>query len=290
MDLNFDIREKLDKFYALPENSDKYFHLIKKLLTTKLDLDLSNYREKYLNRRLYYRILRLNITNYQQYLEYLKRVPNEASEFKKSLTIHVTQFFRDNTPFRYIEKQLFPALSQIKRFHSDKTIRILSAPCSTGEEPYSFAIIADFLRKKRIINNPVEIYAYDIEPKVVNMAQIGIYRGESLEKISKLCLLRNFTKIGDNSYRINPHIKQYVKFGIHDLLKPFKKRKFDLIACRNFLIYIDKPKQKKVIDNLTNNLQSHGFLMLGKTEGFPLLSIRKFEPVNIREHFYRLKI
>jgi chemotaxis methyl-accepting protein methylase len=289
----FDIHRRLENFYALKSNSENNFQQLVDYISKELDLDLSNYRDKYLNRRLYYRIIRVEeVSTYKEYLHYLKTNPEEVHEFKKSLTIHVTHFFRDEKPFRYFEKSILPQLNKIKheKGEDDTPIRILSAPCSTGEEPYSFAIIADFLKKKNIIDCDVQIDAYDIEPEAIKIARLGVYPVNTLEEVSRACVLRNFRKKVGDFLEIKPCIKKYVNFDIHNLLKPIPGRKeYDLVACRNFLIYINKPKQKRVIDNLTKNLSPHGYLMLGKTEGFPLLNTKKFEPINIREHFYQLK-
>ncbi len=257
-----------------------------------MDIDLSHYREKYLNRRLYYRILRLEgVKTYKQYLNYIKNNPKEPKIFKEEMTIHVTHFFRDESPFRYLEKNILPKIGELKETmgKEEETIHILSAPCSTGEEPYSLAIIVDFLRKKEILRNPVKIYAYDLDPTVINIAKKGVYKVQSLEKISKISKLRNFHKINSEFWRVRKHLKKYIEFGIHDLLTPLHGAKLDLVVCRNFLIYIDKKNQRKVIHNLVRNLKDDGFLMLGKTEGFPLLDSDRFEPVNNREHIYKVK-
>jgi chemotaxis methyl-accepting protein methylase len=99
--------------------------------------------------------------------------------------------------------------------------------------------------------------------------------------------MRNFTSFGD-IVQVKPNIKQYIQFFTHDLIKPLPYQKFDLIICRNFLIYISKEHQRIVINNLIKVLRPQGYLMLGKTEGFPLLSTKLFSPEIIKEHIYRL--
>jgi chemotaxis methyl-accepting protein methylase len=287
----FKVTERMKSFYHHEENSNEYYEKIRKILANELDLDLTHYRDKYLHRRLYYRLLKLNIPSYRDYLQYIQNHSEEPKLFKQELTIHVTHFFRDESPFRYLEKTIFPILAKIKEDLSDKMINILCAPCSSGEEAYSLAIIANFLREKKIINNPVHIYACDLEPNIIETAEIGIYSEESMKNISEISKKQNFTKIGENMWKIQPFLKKYISFFVQDLLKPIYMAdiKFDLICCRNFLIYIDKNKQRKVIENLIDVIEPHGYLMLGKTEGFPLLSINKFVPVDIREHIYKIK-
>ena len=168
----------------------------------------------------------------------------------------------------------------------DKPIRILSAPCSTGDEPYSLAIIAEYLHRKNFLSNPVEIWACDIDPNVIDFARQGIFTKDTLRTFSLNSLHENFTCHDEDHYEIKPHLKKYIHFFTQDLLKPLDLDNFDLILCRNFLIYISKQHQKIVINNLIQCMKRGGYLMLGKTEGFPLLNVHIFTPDNLREHIY----
>jgi chemotaxis protein methyltransferase CheR len=283
------IRNRMGEFYEKPENSEKFYTKIKEFIINKENLDLSQYRDNYIQRRIYYRILRLECKSFKDYYEFLLADPKESARFIESFTIHVTQFFRDETPFRYLERELLPRIAEQKQHGSDKTIRILSAPCSTGEEPYSFAIIADYMKTHSNLTNPIDIQACDVDPKVIEYAQQGIYPSDTMKTISPASIQRNFKQIGADLYEIKPHLKNYVTFFTHDLLKPLNLHNFDIIACRNFLIYISKQNQQQVIKNLVKSLNPDGYLMLGKTEGFPLLNIGMFQPDNLKEHIYQLK-
>lgn len=277
----------MNRFYSQDDNSDYYFEKIKVYISSHANLDLKFYRDKYIHRRIYYRLQRLNLKTYKLYLNYLVSNQSEPQIFKKFFTIHVTEFFRDEKPFRYLENILLQKISKSKKI-TDRTIRILSAPCSTGEEPYSVSIIYEFLKKKGKISNPIEIYACDIDDVVVDFAKMGIYPGLSLKNISIQSIQRNFVKNDENRYSIAPSVKQNVNFFIHDLLKPLPNElKFDLIICRNFMIYISKKHQRIVIDNLLKNMNPHGYFMLGKTEGFPLLNTKHFQVENVKEHIYQ---
>ncbi|MHA1729000.1 MAG: CheR family methyltransferase [Promethearchaeota archaeon] len=289
---NFSSNSK--KFYSLPENSAEYFEKIKRYITSQLKMDLSNYRDKYLNRRLFTRIGKLKeVNSYKEYLDYLLKNPKQESDhFKVMISIHVTEFFRDNKPFRYIEKILLPRIAKGKT-SKNKKIRILSAPCSSGEEPYSFAIIVDFLKENKTISNPVEIIGTDLQPEIIQRAKLGIYKIKSLEKISPQSVKKNFTQIEDELMEIKPRIKKYCTFHTDNLLSMTKyKQKFDLIACRNFLIYISKEKQHRVIRQLIENLVPNGYIMFGKSEGMPLLNdkIKVLRGENISEHIYQYKV
>jgi chemotaxis methyl-accepting protein methylase len=288
-DLTLDFALKSKLFYALPENSDSYFEKIKKFISSKIDMDISNYRDRYLKRRLYtYIHNHENVDSHQAYLNYLMAYPEtEPERFKLTIAIHVTEFFRDIKPFKYIETVLLPEISN-QIGNRSKTIRILSAPCSTGEEPYSFAIIADYLKQKKIIPNPIEITGTDIDFESVQTAQKGIYKIDSLRKISDVSVKRNFNILDDISAEIKPKIKKYCSFHVDNLLNMTTYRpKFDIIACRNFLIYISKEKQKNVINLLVKNLKPNGFLMFGKSEGIPMAPGSLLKPKNLKEHIYQ---
>ena len=143
------IQTKLKKYYLKEDNSNFYFNQIKNFISSRENVELSSYRDKYLHRRLYNLIEKLKLGTYKAYLEYIRKNHHYTKDFIDNLTIHVTQFFRDEKPFRYIEEVLFKKIADSKKHLEDKTIRILSAACSSGEEPYSFAIIADYLQKKK---------------------------------------------------------------------------------------------------------------------------------------------
>lgn len=291
LDDNFlNIKSKLQLFYNRSENSDSIFQEIKQYISHKEDIDLSNYREKFLHRRLYFRLIRLNLKSYLDYLQFIKKTPRETATFIETISIHVTEFFRDVTPFRYLEKELFKKISQMKCNERDKTIRILSAPCSTGEETYSIAIITEFLNRKHIILNPVEIFACDIDQKVLDFAIKGIYQQETLKHISSDSLMRNFIRLKPDTYQIKPHFKDHIQFFTQDLMKPNNFKNFDLIICRNFMIYISKANQELIIHNIIQSLKPNSFLMLGKSEGFPLLSAKLFTPESLKEHIYQFNL
>ncbi|MHA2001479.1 MAG: CheR family methyltransferase [Promethearchaeota archaeon] len=274
LDLKDIKKEKFDLkgFYEKDENSQYIIQDLLKFIKSKINFDASQYRSNYLKRRLYWRINYLpNLQSVQDYLAFVnKNFDEELPFFQKMLSINVTEFFRDIAPFRYVEKVLLKKISDQKNKLplSDPTIRILSAACSSGEEPYSLAIIADFLRKKAIISNPVEILGIDIKGQMIQDANTGIYSKNSLKNISEKSLGRNFRNLGDGTFKIKLAIQAYCKFKQGDLftLKIFPK-KFDLILCRNFLIYISKDKQIKIVEKLLKNLNPNGYIIFGKTEG-----------------------
>ena len=288
----YEFKNKMNKFYENPLNGEKFYQMIIDLISKDAKIDLSLYRTNFLHRRIYYRIMKLNLSTYSQYIEVMKKDKAEIQKFVESFTIHVTEFFRDITPFIYLETTLIPKIIEEKKNseESKNTFTILSAPCSTGEEPYSIAIILDKLKKKKIIPDSMNIqfYASDLDQGVLNFAQQGIYSKESLKKVPVEMIDKYFRTIDEKHYQIKPILKQYITWMNHDLLKPNPIKNIDLVVCRNFLIYISKDCQNVVIDNLVKSMNPGAYLMLGKTEGFPLISTKAFVPENIKEHIYRI--
>ncbi len=281
------IRDQWEEFFAKEGNSDMYFNLIKELVHQQLNFDVSMYREHYLKGRIYQRIRTKKFETFQHYLEVLHTDTTEIHHLKGLLTIHTTNFFRDVTPFRYLEKVLLPKIC--KNISNPFTpIKILSAPCSTGQEVYSIAIIVNFLKSTNVIHNPVEIYGIDIDEESINTARRGIYKKKIIRNISQDSLNRNFDYLYNDIYQVKENIRQYCQFSVHDIFKPLHfEEKFDFIACRNLLIYISKEEQKLVIDNLKQNARKDTFFMLGNTEGISLFYEEEFRTESSNEHIFQ---
>lgn len=285
-----EIEEKNALFKKNPENSIQYFEKLKDLITFEGNLDLSNYRIKYLERRFLHRLSSLNIESYKKYIDFAKDNPKEIIEMKDSLTIHTTEWFRDKTPFELLGKDILPRILKLKKLAADKTFRIFSAPCSSGQEPYTLAMILDNIRRDLGISTPIEIYGCDVEPKIVEKAKDGKYFTQYMKGIPTEFVDRYFTPLPDDWYEIKPSIKRMVKFFVQNLFKPLPSwiKSMDVILCRNLLIYIDRDHQLQVIQNLSKILRKNGYLMLGKTESLLILNTKTdFVAENAREHLYQ---
>jgi chemotaxis methyl-accepting protein methylase len=288
---DFDIFKKIryewDQFFALDENGEEYFERIKSIIHKQADFELAKYRDRYVKGRLYHRLKAKNIPSFKQYIEVLLKDPQECLRMKELFTIHTTEFFRDVHPFRYLEKQLLPKVA--REINNPNTpIRILSAPCSTGQEVYSIAIIAHYLKVTGIISNPIEIFGVDVDKTSVEQARAGIYRYYEIKNISADALNRNFEDHAENQVLVRPEIRHHTRFYIHDLFKPLPfNEKFDIIFCRNFLIYISKDDQRHIIENLIRNAKKGTYFMFGITEGFNLLNETEFQVESLDEHIYR---
>ena len=165
------------------------FELLKRFIEQTLKIQCGNYKEDYIKRRLLSRMRSTNTTTYGDYLRYLKENTPELEVLRKALTINVTEFFRDNDVYEALKKEVLPDI-----FKERKRVRIWCAGCSTGEEPYSIAMILhDMMAQNPEVSG--QIYATDIDKIVLAKAQEGIYSAKAMVKLSETQTHRHFTKL-----------------------------------------------------------------------------------------------
>ena len=160
-----------------------------------------------------------------------------------------------------LSKEILPNLG-------NNDVRIWSAACSSGEEPYSLAIVT----MERLMNyhqRKVELFASDIDYDILKKASEGIYNSYALRFVKPDMLKKYFKPLSDDYYQIKPGLREKVKLGHHNLQIPFPKGKVDIIFCRNVLIYFDNISKEKVFNNLAGSLKPGGYLFLGESEIVP---------------------
>lgn len=183
-----------------------------------------------------------------------------------AMTTNETFWFRDVYPFEYFSNTLLPTLnSDDNRSHS---IKIWSAACSSGQEPYSLSILCEEYKEINKSNKKVEIIATDLSSHILNKAKAGIFDHLSIERgLSSKRISNFFTQNHDNEWKINPPLKNYIKFEPINLLESFSAMgKFDVIFCRNVLIYFDKDTKMDILQRLHQSLKPGGTLFLGSSE------------------------
>ena len=248
-------------------------------------IDLHKYRESYLRRRIDLRLKVLGLKDYGEYLRFLKKNGNEEiQKLVSTITINVTEFMRDKTPFQFLMNNILPEIASRKRRVKSNTIRFWSAGCSCGEEPYSIAIcILEALGEGWLIS----IYATDIDDACLEMAKEGFYRPSQLKNLDKRLISKYFEK-EDEGYRVKSFLKRYIRFKKHDLTTENPvSRYLDVIFCRNVMIYFSEQQKIKVVNDFYNALVGGGYLVIGKSETLPTGFKDKFESVNLREKIYR---
>jgi chemotaxis protein methyltransferase CheR len=221
--------------------------------------------ERRLTRRLEQRQLR-SFEEYYHFLRYDRKREEELAVLVDNLTTNETYFFRESPQLRAFSEEILPELREI--LADRKVIRIWSAGCSTGEEPYTIAILllesGDWWRDWR-----VEILGSDINQRVLHTARKGVYKKSAHRVTSPEMLAKYFVEEEKGSYRIVDRVRELVSFSYLNLLDPYKCSlisDMDVIFCRNVIIYFDKEAKKKVIGSFYEKLRKGGYLLLGHSE------------------------
>ncbi len=266
---------------------------ILKFLKDQRGFDFSGYRAAMIKRRLEQRLALANCRDSQAYWQYLLLHPEELDGLLGALTINVSRFFRDTLTFEYLGDRLLPAILTEKGKVPLSSFRIWSAGCANGEEPYSIAILIHELFRKENFRGTVDFFATDIDPECLNRAQEGRYRKESLQGVKFGILEKYFHRQGD-WFQLAPEIRSLVDFSLFSLLDPKSQvppesvfGDFDLILCRNVLIFFNVETQQQVFDRLYRSLNKGGYLVLGEAESPPSNSLCLFQRVNDCCHIYR---
>jgi chemotaxis protein methyltransferase CheR len=248
--------------------TDRDFNFVKNLVGEQTGIVLSEAKRNMVYSRLARRLRALDLVDFKDYLGLLKE--NDQTElvnFVNAITTNLTAFFRENHHFDYLANQLIPHLLK-KNAHTHR-LRIWSAGCSTGEEPYSIAIT---LKEAipNIKNWDVKILATDLDTNVVETASTGVYTEERVSGISKPRLKKWFKK-GRNGtggmVKVSPELQELITFKQLNLMHdwPFKGP-FDLIFCRNVVIYFSKDTQRTLVERYHKVLDDEGHLFLGHSE------------------------
>ncbi|HTL70335.1 MAG TPA: chemotaxis protein CheB, partial [Candidatus Eisenbacteria bacterium] len=253
-------RRAQDRKIVSPKDEKTLFRVLD-LLKLKTGMDFTFYKPSTILRRITRRMVLQRSEDLESYLEWLRGNAAEAQALRKDLLINVTSFFRDPASFEYLKKKVFPAV--LKRLPKDAPIRIWVPGCSTGNEAYSIAIALDeFLRGRSV---PIQIFATDVSDGAVENARRGAYPDSIRLDVSAKRLERYFHKT-DGGYVIKESIRDLCIFATHNLLADPPFSDIDLISCRNVLIYMEPPLQKKAVSFFHYSLKPSGFLMLGGSE------------------------
>lgn len=220
-------------------------------------IDLSAYKERQMKRRIETLIAKNKIVGFDNYVRALKTDKERFEEFVNYITINVSEFYRNPDQWKILDQTIFPEL--VSRF--GKNLKIWSAACSTGDEPYSLVMALS----KHVPLNQIKIYATDLDKQVIAKAKVGLYNEKSIAAVPPEFKKKYFTKVGP-SYKINDEIKARVEFKEHNLLKDPYPMNYHLIVCRNVLIYFTEEAKDEVFRKYCKSLVSGGMLFIGSTE------------------------
>lgn len=241
-----------------PEEFRKFSELIKSIA----GIYLKDSKITLLSNRLRARLREKNFKNFDEYYHYVSHSMDqrEIDEMLNAVSTNETYFFRNNKHFECITKKIIPGMINKKR----TPVRIWSAGCSTGEEPYTIAMALD--DEGLLKQNLVTIYASDINTKVLDCAKKGEYDIKKLRVTEDRYIVKYFSQIDKNTFKISDRIKSYVNFGRINLKQDNFKERYDLILCRNVMIYFDKNDQKMIVKKFYDSLNSDSYFIIGHSE------------------------
>ena len=262
--------------------SDDDFDRFREYFYRKTGIMFDQNKRYFVDRRLVERIKATGHNSFKSYFIFLRFESSgkELQNLINILTVNETYFFREEYQFKCMVNRMLPEI--ISRKRSGDIIRIWSIPASTGEEPYSIAI---YLLEcwKDIDKWDVEIIASDIDTNALENAKKGIYSERSVQNLPKSIIQKYFKFIGNGYYQICDELRNSVEFtrvNIIDTKETKRYRGFDIVFCKNLLIYFDDLSRKIAVENLFDSMNPGGFICLGHSESMsrisPIFKIRKF--------------
>ncbi|SHH49878.1 CheR family methyltransferase [Tepidibacter thalassicus] len=250
------------------------YEVFKEKIYKKTGINLSLYKEKQMRRRLESLAGRNGFSNFEDYFNAIDKNKKLFDEFINYMTINVSEFYRNPEQWKVLESNIIPNLMK-----KSNNLKVWSAACSTGEEPYSLVM----LLSKFMPINKINIIATDLDKEAMNKAKTGIYSEKSLKNLPKDFINKFFNKVG-NSYSIKDEIKNRVTFKQHNLLKDSFFDNCDLIVCRNVMIYFTEEAKAEIYSKFSKSLKKEGILFVGSTE--QIIMPNKYNLKPVRTFFY----
>lgn len=242
------------------------FKRVQKIVYDFAGIDLNDSKKNLVYNRLSKRIRFLEQNSFNEYLNYVEQVGEEEFvHLINAITTNLTFFFRENHHFEYLANTIIPEL--LKKNAASKKIRIWSAGCSTGEEPYSIAIV---LKESVPAGWDAKVVATDLDTNVINTGRTGVYPVDRLKGVSDARKKRWFLKgsgAQEGLAKVKPELQDSIEFGQLNLMDEWHhKATIDVIFCRNVVIYFDKPTQSRLFNRYADLLPSNGHLLIGHSE------------------------
>ena len=262
---------------------DRQFQRLLGFIESEMDFESGFYNDAYLDRRITARMRRTDTDSYRDYKQLLQRENEEREALLDSLSINVTGFFRNPEAW----EALRPVLRDLTA--NNRTVRLWSAPSADGREPYSAAMLA--LDDADIDARRVEVLGTDINADILEAAREATYETshttDIAEELAPLDDYAEYVEEEGNTFRVKDAVTDMVSFEQHDLIRGRPKRDFDLVFCRNLLIYIDAEFKVPIFETIRGSLKQGGYLMIGMTETLPAECRDGFEPVDKQHRIYR---
>ena len=267
-----------------PPPLERDLGLLLKKIQRERGLDCSQYKESYIKRRLAVRLRARGVDSYRAYSQMLDE--SEYDALLEALTINLTGFFRDPEVFIALRDQFLKPLLEERRRRGWLRFRAWSAGCASGEEPYSLAIMLHQLLRGRIRDWHITILGTDVDETRLAQARRGVYGPFSFRN-ARWPNLDHYFRTEEKGRAVSKEIKSLVRFRRLDLLKEFPRGQFDLILCRNVLIYFKRDRQTHIFSGFHRSLHRNGALVLGRSEMLPLEAADLFTALDSRQRIYQ---
>lgn len=242
--------------------TDAEFDMFRKLIYNESGIMFSATNRSILDSRLKEKLREKQLASVEEYYRLITSNKEEMKIMLDLVTTNLTRFFRNQPHFDALVHYVIPHVLENKRKTGDTTVRVWSAGCSTGEEPYTIAMILS-----DILPPPFkfQITASDISLKSLMVGQSGFYPTARVSGVPEKYLERFFIK-KDDGYQVKPELMRTIKFDYHNLRNDSGARNLDVVFCRNVLIYFDEAAQKATIDRFWDSMGGHSYLFIGHSE------------------------
>ena len=267
--------------------STAQFEKLRKIIYDRAGIHFPDAKKYVLESRLGHRLREMEVEDYDQYIAFLSMGPYQTDEFQEMfnrITINETSFFRNEPQLDVFERKILPEILEKRK--ATKRLRIWSAACSSGEEPYTLAMMVHRSLGVRLSDWRIEILGTDISEKALEVAQSGRYTSYSIRSTPGLAQKRYFTEDG-RFYILDPEIKSMVNFQLHNLRDKLAAKRFgtwDVIFCRNVMIYFDDDMKTRVLSTFGDQIAADGTLFIGHSESIRGLNV-PFEGLTIPQGF-----
>src|SRR5246127_4128842 len=244
---------------------------IRMLIEERTSIRFDESRERFFSTRVREHMARKGHVRGTDLLRSIRKTNFEFQDLLESLLTQETSFFRYPGVFEAFEKRILPELHIKKFWKNPRTLRIWSAGCSTGEEPYSIGItIADSLSFADAWN--VEILATDVGRHALKHAERGIYKGRSIASVSEKQLANHFTEVS-GGHQVRPRLRKMVSFAQMNLASAVYVGRMDMIFCMNVLIYFSEERRRSLVQRFYDTLEPGGYLFLGHSESISKMPV-----------------
>jgi chemotaxis protein methyltransferase CheR len=242
--------------------SDADFEAVAELLRRRRQFDLSQYKDRCIRRRIAKRLRICQVRDFSAYLNKLEVDRDELDTLLATISIHVSQFFRNPDTFRILEQKILPELLRCARADGRTGLTLWSAGCSTGEEPYSLALLVDDMAVQDL---DIRILATDISEPVLESARLGSFEATRMKEIPP-DVIASYFQAENGRYRLADRVRKKVEFLRHNIMTASGYPPADLILCRNVLIYFTRSEQERILSRFAEALPECGALVLGRAE------------------------